>query len=259
LPREKTFAALLPTELSSRTGRRIDLYNESFFFESPRVVALRLNEALAAKPDMILWILSPWDIDNASLLLPAHVAPKAGLVTTAFGLAKTSRAGVLLQHFLYKSPNSFVKQYLIGGGGSGFLDSNLSPEWQRHLHEIDGYASEIEARAKAAGVPVAVVLVPFRAQAAMISEGEWLAGFDPYKLDRELRTIVVDRGGTYLDILPGFRQIPNTEQDFFVTDGHPNAAGHLIISELLTKELTSGAVPALRAVVGLQTEKEASR
>jgi hypothetical protein len=115
-----------------------------------------------------------------------------------------------------------------------------------HLHEFDYYVGEIEARARAAGVPLVVVLVPDRAQAAMISMGEWPAGYDPYKLGEEVRTIVVSHGGTYIDILPDFRNIPNPEQYYLPVDGHPNAEGHAIIAGLLARELTSGAIPELR-------------
>ena len=59
---------------------------------------------------------------------------------------------------------------------------------------------DMEERAKAAGVPLVAVLVPNRAQSAMISMGEWPAGYDPYKLDNELSAIVTSHGGMYIDI-----------------------------------------------------------
>ena len=56
-------------------------------------------------------------------------------------------------------------------------------------------------------MPLVAALLPQRAQAAMISRSRWPAGFDPYKLDNELRSMVVSHGGTYVDILPDFRNI----------------------------------------------------
>jgi len=38
------------------------------------------------------------------------------------------------------------------------------------------------------------------------------AGHDPYKLSDEVRSIVVSHGGTYADILPDYRGVPNPEQ-----------------------------------------------
>jgi len=107
--------------------------------------------------------------------------------------------------------------------------------------------ASIENQAKAAGVPLVTVLVPDRAQAAMISMGEWPEGFDPYKLNNQVRSIVVSHGGIYVDIFAGFRTVPNPEQGYFLIDGHPNAQGHLLVSELLAQQLMSGVIPPLKA------------
>ena len=72
VPREETFAALLPLELSRRTGRKIEIYNEGIIGDGgiPRNLVKRFNEVLAAKPDAILWVLDPWDIDKADRNAP---------------------------------------------------------------------------------------------------------------------------------------------------------------------------------------------
>jgi hypothetical protein len=93
----------------------------------------------------------------------------------------------------------------------------------------------------------------------MISTREWPAGFDPYKMDNELRTIVVNHGGTYIDILPDYRNIPNPAQGYLPVDGHPNAEGHAMISRMLAEELTNGAIPALRVTAQPQVVQESGR
>jgi hypothetical protein len=93
----------------------------------------------------------------------------------------------------------------------------------------------------------------------MISMGKWPDGYDPYKLDNELRAIITRHGGIYIDILPGYRALPNPEEDYFPVDGHPNASGHAIISGMLAKALTNGSIPALKAATqpqaGLEKQK----
>ena len=81
----------------------------------------------------------------------------------------------------------------------------------------------------------------------MVSMGQWPQGYDPYKLDDELRAVIQANGGTYIDILSNFRKIPNPEQYYFPVDGHLDAEGHAVISGLLTESLTGGAIPALKA------------
>jgi hypothetical protein len=281
--REKTFAALLPAELSRRTGRKVELYNEGLLLESPRVVALRFDELLAARPDMILWILSYWDIKNVSLLLPTDeitgdespqafeqgvVAPGGSAVSlaegwfrekeelvakrildTARGRWHRTRSDVLLNHLMAEcgSQSQYLKRWNIWHDDLGYLGAEPGPARLRHLQEFDSYAAAIEARARSSGVPIVAVYLPKGPQAALISRGEWPPEIDPYRLDDELRCIIVSHGGVYLDVLQEFRLVANPERGYLPVDGHPNADGHATIAKLLAQALTSGAVPGLRS------------
>lgn len=281
VPRERTFAALLPEELTRKTGRKVELHNESWG-GTPHGLSLRFNEVLADKPDLVLWVLTSWDIQNVSFVLPTP-PDKRRLLTKGWSRLKTAlttqsipnafayllrnsfdtlfpRSGLMLRHYLYRSQGHYVESYLSADDyESGFLRADLSAAWRGRLQELDGYAADIEARASAAGVPLAAVLVPNRAQAGMISMGEWPAGFDPYRLNDEIRSIVTRHGGIYVDILPGFRHIPDPGQYYFAVDGHPDAQAHAIFSRLLAGELTSGAVTPLSGAaqppVGLESGK----
>jgi len=165
-----------------------------------------------------------------------------------------------LRHFLFESQSQFVKSYLMSGDGqTGFLKAEPSAEWKTRLRRFCDAVAENEARAEAAGVTLVAVLVPNRAQAAMISMREWPAGYDPYKLGEEVHSTITSNGGTYIDILPDFSHIPNPEQYYFPVDGHPDADGQAILSGLLAKELTSGAVPALRVAAQPQLAQEQKR
>jgi hypothetical protein len=274
-PREETFAALLPAELSGLTGRPVELYNESMVWQAPGGVDKRFDKILAAKPDLVLWVVTSWDI--------AHTAPDPGLpaepgflgrtryrvkaalathsianaipniVDAMHDLLDVTSSGLLLEHFLYESQTQYLKSYLRNDDAeAGFLRAEPSKDWQNFLWYFEKDVADIADQAKAAGVPLVVVLLPNRAQAAMISMGEWPPGNDPYKLGDEIRSIVVSHGGTYVDILPGYRTVPNAEQGYFPKDGHPNAEGHATISRLIARELSGGAVPALRVVPGPQ-------
>jgi hypothetical protein len=80
----------------------------------------------------------------------------------------------------------------------------------------------------------------------MISLGEWPAGYDPYRLDHELRSTITSHGGVYVDILPEFRMLPSPEHLYYPLDGHPESSGYAALAALLANAL-SGAVPDLRA------------
>ncbi len=287
--REKSFAAVLPVELSQLTGRKVEVYNEAMQWGFAGSAALRFDQALAATPDLILWALTPMDVSGASVILP-YVPPqfpvetsgvtkgfdrvKAAFATNSVRDAlvfvwdhavisvwnrrlddfKGSPSGTMLQHVLYSSRSLYLKSSLsVPDSEGGFQEAKLSAEWRNNLQQFDKHASGIEAKAAAAGVPFVAVMVPNRAQAAMLSLGEWPEGYDPYRLDQELREIIVRHGGTYIDILPDFHTIPDPERYYFPVDGHPDANGHAMISNLLAKELTNGAIPALKAATQPQT------
>jgi hypothetical protein len=285
---DKTYAALLPISLSKQTGRRVELYNEGMVGINPHIFALRFDEVLAAKPDLILWTLTPWDIQNAAppndipnpdpgassleklwsrvkLTFATRSAPDAmrfiGERFWSEGKQRfaDSEIGAMLQHFIYQSKSQYVKSSLMAGGTAAYLQSRPSSEWERSLRYFDSDAAEVEARARAANVPLVAVLVPNRVQAAMISLGEWPTSYDPYELDRELRTIIVSHGETYIDILPEFRVLQDPEQKYFPVDGHPDIEGHAMISQLLVKELTNGSVPSLRVDTQLHVPEGPAR
>jgi hypothetical protein len=244
-------------------------------------VLLRFNDVLAAKPDMILWVLTPYDIEEIEVVVPERpsATPEPapflarninraklafasnsipGAIVDLWNAAVVSAlnrerdsftwspSGFLLHHFLYASQSLYMKSYLMNDDEAGYLRAEPSGEWKSRLRQFDRDAEEIESQARSAGVPLVAVLVPDRGQAAMISSGEWTAGYDPYKLDNELRSVIESHGGTYVDILPDLRTVPNPAWNYFPADGHPDADGQAMISALLAKALTNGAVPALR-------------
>ncbi len=272
VPREQSFAATLPLELATRTGRRIELYNEGMESGFPHSVELRFNEVLAAEPDLILWILTPFDIKKVSSVLPDPAPPRSGFISRNWSRLKEdfsadslsgafaglwgrcvatlgdTRTALMLRHMLFENRAQYVKSYLMGEDDeSGFLRAELSDLWQNRLHQFDEYASRIEQRAQQAGIPMVAVLLPNRAQAAILSMAEWPKGVDPFELDRNIRATIAAHGGTFVDLLSDYRDAPAPEQGYFAVDGHPNALGHALMSTLLAKELTSGGVPALAA------------
>ena len=272
VPREQTVAALLPGELSRLAGRPVDLYNASTMQGFLDSTPLRFEDLMANKPDLILWLVTPLDVWNSSFVSydahPASLPPSAGQAHTlrrAWYVARQAwasgsvgsvvrdhfnrtRTAFALRHLLFESQSQYVKSYLMGPDSeSGYLKSDLSADWRQRLEHFDRDVALLRQRASASGVQVAVALVPYRAQAALVSMGQWPASYDPYELDDEMRAIVTRDGAAYVDLLPGFRGIPNPERDYFPVDGHPNARGEAVIARLLAGGLFAQGLPAARA------------
>jgi hypothetical protein len=264
----QSFAALLPEALSEKTGRRVELYNASIGAKFSHRAALGFNEVLAARPDLILWILMPADVagsspvqakpeeigerkskslaERMSLRAKQIVGSDSGMNALA-DLYMRSRTALLLEHFLYQSESLYVPAALAGKESDvGFLRDPMGALWNERLRQVDSDAATMEGQARDAGIPFVAAYVPTRAQAAMVSMRHWPTGFDPYKLDDRLRAIIESHGGKYVDTLPEFWAIPNAGRFYFPMDGHPNAEGHAELARLLAKQLGSGVVPALR-------------
>ncbi len=268
VPFEKTFATLLPGQLSTRDGRKVEVYNEALGYAFPRNTAMQFDKVLAAKPDLVLWVLTLVDVklsdfifaENTVLPSPSVGNSRFDAMTHNFRLRWTnplSATGTAVRHFLYRqqSEAEMVNSYLslppqvatFWDPGTGALKSDLTPEWNERLTNFERYAADVAAKANRAGVPLVAVLVPGSVHAAMVSMGEWPAGFDPYRVDHELESIFIKHGGKYLRILPDYRGIANPERHYYPVDGHPDADGHAIISELLAKEFKHGPIPELRS------------
>jgi len=269
---DHSFAALLPAELGRRTGLKIELYNEAMQWGTPHSVDLRFGEVLAAKPDIVLWALTPFDLDNVDLVIPwvphqdadatAHAAggaapPSPGLVRRiAAALTKKSpvqfvedawskliaaldetRTVFWLQHLLFKSQSQYVKSFLMRGESADFLRTRNDPQLERSLAHFEAYLADVQARAASVGAKVVVVMLPQRAQAAMISRNQWPAGFDPYRIGEETRAVVLRQHATYVDALHGFRAFPHAERAYLPVDGHINDEGHAIAARVLADAL----------------------
>ena len=264
VPFERTMGAILPEDLSQLSSRKVELYNEGMAYGFARNAALRFQDALRAQPDLILWVLTPLDVERAGFTYVENSFNKPAPTNGPMDSLKNSilkeireRGGRIvignaLRHWLYElqSQRQYIHSFLLNRpdeGEAGFLKEQFSPQWQAHLSEFDSYAADIEQRAKAAGVPFAATFAPNRVLAAMVSLGEWPPGFDPYHLDKTLRSIVVSHGGTYIDILPDFRTLIGPEHFYYPLDGHPNTQGQAALAHVLAKELASGAIPKLKA------------
>jgi len=283
VPRHLSFAALLPEELSRYTGRRVELYNESKggkFRGGPFPIkdsVARFQEVFSAQPDMILWIITPMDIENSELVRfapnsAAHVpnrpketgstqAPESLWSRLWYSVSRgtlwrkvryrweQSRSSLVLMHevITLEGPNQYVDSYLKNDNDAEFLKTAPNAHWQDLFGTLATEAEGFEEQARSAGVPLIAVLLPNRAQVAMISTNSWPAGYDPYQLDNRLRTVIVSHGGKYIDILPDFRTSPSPEQYYMPVDGHLTVKGHEMIAQMLTKEIERGTLPLLEA------------
>ena len=270
---DSTFAALLPQELSALTGRKVELYNLAMRTETPRVVDMRFAATLAKKPDLVLWVINPYDVGHPDDVITDAVKPPAGArhpgrlgslesaskkeyhtfrsePASQFVLDtwNETRMSFMIRHFLYENQSLYVNAFLRqNDAAAGYLRTNLSPAWQEDLRHFNVYLSDVQARAHAAGVPLVIALVPARVHAGLLSMNAWPTGSDPFSFDRAFRPLVLSSGAGYIDTLPDYRNLPHAAQYYFAVETHPTEAGHRFIAKTLATGLTNGIVPELAA------------
>jgi hypothetical protein len=271
---DQSFATRLPQLLTQQTGAKVDLYNESMQWGFPSSVILRLDEVIAAQPDVILWPITPTDIGSAELITPQWLGspataapPLSAWQRVLHAWAEKGPAGFfgtirdriddylndtgfmfLLKHVLYQNGDFYIRQYLARqDDGIAYLRTTPSAVLDHHLQRFAECLAEVRRRASAAGAIVVVTSIPDRAQAAMISRHEWPAGADPYRFGNAIRRIAEDQGVTYLDVPRRFSTITSPERHYFPLDGHPDAQGHAVIAATL-----AGAMLDARVLSGLK-------
>jgi hypothetical protein len=256
---EDAFGTLLPEKLLGFTKRRIEVYNEAISLGFVKSTALRFNDVIKAQPDLVLWIVTPLDLEEGGDLrfkprkestwtMVKEAVAKGDLLQRIRNRFDYSPAGFAIQHFLIESesPGQYIRSFLERPDQDmGFLRKEYSPQWKQRIHDLDATVAAVAARARAAGVPLVVTLLPNRAQAAMISTGYWPQGYDPYRVESEVRSRVISQGGIYLETFRDFRQYPGIQDFFYPVDGHPDSRAHAIFADVLARHLTSGAVADL--------------
>lgn len=263
VPYEQTFGVLLQKRLSRLTGRKVEVDNQGLIYGTPLSVARRFGEALAAKPDMILWAIPPWDVEFASGLNTEHASSLASNLRgihdrslwerlsgpgSWFDLRRAdwraSAVRLLLQHILYQSESQYIHAKLMQNDSSGFLFKETSEGWAERWRVLGTFATDLAARSRAAGVPLVLTALPDRAEASLISAGNSPRDIDPFAFGRKVRSAADTSGSAYLDLLPSFRTVPAVERLYYPVDGHMDGEGCALLARFLADSLIGG-IPSL--------------
>jgi hypothetical protein len=212
--------------------------------------AARLPQVLALHPDVVVMVLSPFDIlavppgrfDPERVGLPRIKikTPPKGLalaLATLQDWASSSRAVLVAQHFLYQSSNAYVSSYLQSGDKADYLKSPFSTAWRERLAFVDAAVGFIAAKLKAAGVPFALILSPQEAQAELIAARTYPPGIDPYALGAALKDIAIRHGVAFADASLPYTSITDPQNTFYNVNGHFNGSGHAVLASVATSAL----------------------
>jgi hypothetical protein len=243
--------------LSRECGRRVDVQNLGVPGSSPAYAERHVQEALGLNPDIVLYLVVPYDLNQR--MLPKGSSDPAGTLPTASSagiepgesplnrlehLVIHSRALLMAQHLVFQNREAYIRAYLMYGDKADYLRQPFTPVWQQRFADFDVTIGDIADRLRHAGVPLVIVAVPSRAEATLLSSTEVPIHVDPYAFGRAIQTIAAKHRTGYVDLTGPISRIPNAEDLYYPVDGHVTSEGHKVIAEALSQKLQDGSVPA---------------
>jgi hypothetical protein len=250
IPYKDTFAAQASRLLSEQSGRKVEIQNLAVEGCGPLFVCRRMGEALALKPDLVLWILSPYDLeqDIPSELLSRRndLAPieKAKTPAAPMSLAKKlqiavadSRTLFAAQHLAFQNQDLYIKLYLMQAERAGFLTKPLPPRWLKRAADLDVLLGDMAEKTRRSGVPFAVAVAPQRAQSALASMRVRPPHIDPYVFEKTIEEIAFRHRVITLPVLSEFGSLSNPETLYYPVDGHLSGEGQTVLARAVVRGL----------------------
>jgi hypothetical protein len=260
VPYRETFFAITGRQLSADCGRSVDVQNLGVPEESILDVYARLDEVIALRPDLVVYPLTPFDVEQGVNLTAlaeqveapfVHTVPHRTYKRTTFAelqrTVRNSRSALIAQHLLFADDNRFVQLYMMYGDKAAFLRKPMSPAWSERFAGTNMVLTAMAARLRRENIPFMVVAVPSRAEAALLHVKRQMPDTDPYAFGRLISAMAEEQAALALDLVQTFAAEPSVQGLFYVVDGHLTAAGQKVVAGALTTTIESK-VPAFTTV-----------
>jgi hypothetical protein len=266
VPYEQTYFARTASELSRVYERPVDVQNLGVPGSSPFYAYRRVQEALALKPDVVLYLLAPFDLEQQidpkelserdNTIRPPSKAAVQLTVSPVKQLEEMliqSRTVLVAQHYLFQNRDTFLRLYMTYGDKADFLRQPFTPAWEQRFADLDLIIGDMARKLRAAEVPLVIIPVPSRVEAALLSTRELPPHVDPFAFGRRIEMIASKHGAGYVDLMEAFSHITDPESLFYVVDGHVTPDGQKVIAEYITRKLQDGSVQAFSRLTAQQS------
>lgn len=257
VPYEQSYTALTEQVLSRQCGRPVDVQNLAVAGIHLTDAVNRTDEALALKPDLVILVMTPYDlwkdIDDLESGVSGEVKPRipppaevmkiGDVVASSKEMLRESSAVTVIRHFLYEHPDIYLKFYLQSNrGASDFLSVPFSAPWKNGFNHLDMLLGDMKTRTQAQGIPVAIVPSFHRPQVALMSEGDAFPGKDPFAFEREIAKIAAKHEILDLEVTESFRNADQPEELFYLADGHMAPKGHAVLAGAIARQILASRV-----------------
>ena len=243
----QTISAQTADDLTQMLHRPVEVQNLGRMECLPDCSINRVDEALALKPDLLMLALMPFDLAlwNPSELYGRSKSLSKPHVDPSFRdrvQAKIKYDPVVqgTMYYMIQNNPAFVKNRLnlfLREEDSGFLQSRISPVWDRRFGALDQVLAEIALKSRDAKIPFVLFEVPAMQQVQVARMQNLPIGVDADALNERLKQLATKNGISYIDTLDGFRSGPGPNDTFYVVNTHMNGKGYAIVSRILAEKL----------------------
>jgi hypothetical protein len=257
VPYDEAFAPRTAATLTQVLGRPVEVQNLSRVACYPLCSFRLVDEALALKPDVLVMITDPFDIEH---LNPAEMGRRSqpmgteavmaevrngdagapsrrDLVKRLKGWMNETRMGFAAQHYMFQDTSLYARIYLHYGDRAGYLRVPFAPAWEERFEAFEVLVDETAQKARVAHIPFVILEQPSLAQASVLKMQNVPPGVDPYAFNQRLRQIAERHGVQFADPLDLFNKQSSISKLYYIVDTHPNSAGHALLAQALVREL----------------------
>jgi hypothetical protein len=251
IPYESTVGATLEGSLSHQCDVPVQVENMGMIGYQGDIILTQMDEALALKPDAIVYLVTPFDFDLTEKPTAADAAPQVEHVEPLRRLRNylaASRAAELAQHFMFTDSERFGTLYLTYGDRADFMRPPFTPAWQKRLTNLDALLDGMQRKASAAGVKLILAYVPSRAQAVFLSSKHRPENVEPFAFGRAVGEIAARHGVGYFDSSDMFAQIADSGALFYPHNGHLTSQGQPLVGQAIARQIIESAKPFKRCL-----------
>ncbi len=248
VPQRDTFATRTAEALTRRCGAPVEVQDLGGYLVFWTRVLNRVDDALALKPDAVMLQVSTYDLERPDEGEGAATGHEPGprrdnLLLQLHSLVNGSAAWGVVQHFLFQNVDLYLSLYLRSGNKAAYLHEPLNPFWRGQMEHYDQMVGTIADRFHAAGIPMALVFVPQRAQAELAAKSSVPPGIHPYVINRELARIAARHGVAFIDTTAAVTSAPSVTSLYYAVDGHLDANGHIRVAPAIVDGITADLPP----------------
>ena len=203
----------------------------------PRLLA-SAQAAVALKPDIMVFVVSPPDLHLTDAVAPVggdKAAHETNLMREVKVAISSPRLMYMESYLLLRNDNTYVPIYLRSGHNADYMRAPFSAEWQIKLAHLDADMAQLSGIAKQASIPLLVVYIPQRAQAAVLASPKLADHVDPLILPKEIKRISAAYGAGYADMGDEISRGLASSQIYYAMNGHLNGEGNTLLAHAMVK------------------------